>query len=61
MTPRKVGLDVEQILESVKLYIQGESLVAIDKRMGVDKGTVRQRLVEAGVVMRSSHEDLLKS
>lgn len=56
--PRKVGLDAAQIQEAIKLYVQGESLAVIGKRMGVDKGTVRQRLVEMGVEMRSPHEHL---
>ncbi len=57
--PRKVGLDETQVQEAAKLYARGESLAAIGKRMGVDKGTVRQRIVEMGVEMRSQYEHLL--
>lgn len=56
--PRKVGLDEAQIREAVKQYALGESLATIGKRMGVDKGTVRERLVESGVEMRSPYEHM---
>lgn len=57
--PRTVGLDAAQIQEVVKLYARGGSLAAIGKQTGVDKGTVRQRLVEVGVEMRSPYAHLL--
>ncbi|WP_437770360.1 hypothetical protein [Arthrobacter sp. KNU40] len=59
ITPRKVGLDEQQIKEAARLYEQGDSLATIGKRMGVTAHTVRSRLVEAGVRMRSSCEHLL--
>lgn len=57
---RKIGLDEQQIKEAVRLYKQGDSLATIGKRLGVTAHTVRSRLVEAGVEMRSSYEHLLK-
>ncbi|WP_197023289.1 hypothetical protein [Arthrobacter sp. MA-N2] len=59
VTPRKVGLDERQIKEAIRLYEQGDSLATIGKRMGVTAHTVRSRLVEVGVRMRSSYEHLL--
>ncbi|GAA5197170.1 hypothetical protein GCM10023346_31290 [Arthrobacter gyeryongensis] len=59
IAPRKVGLDAQQIKEAVRLYEQGDSLATIGKRMGVTAHTVRSRLIEAGVKMRSSYEHLL--
>ncbi|TAP28866.1 hypothetical protein EYR88_03500 [Arthrobacter sp. S41] len=60
VTPRTVGLDDEQIEEAARLYDQGDSLATIGKRMGVSAQTVRSRLIETGVAMRSSYEHLLK-
>ncbi|WP_441415057.1 hypothetical protein [Arthrobacter sp. 2MCAF14] len=59
--PRKIGLDEQQIKESVRLYEQGDSLATIGKRMGVTAHTVRSRLIEKGVRMRSSYDHLVKS
>lgn len=59
ISPRKVGLDALQIKEAARLYEQGDSLATIGKRMGVTAHTVRSRLIEAGVTMRSSYEHLL--
>ncbi|WP_437770358.1 hypothetical protein [Arthrobacter sp. KNU40] len=59
ITPRKVGLDAQQIKEAVRLYEQGDSLATIGTRMGVTAHTVRSRLLEVGVRMRSSYEHLL--
>ena len=59
IAPRPVGLDGQQIKEAVRLYEQGDSLATIGKRMGVTAHTVRSRLVEVGVRMRSSYEHLL--
>ncbi len=56
---RPVGLDEQQIKEAVRLYEQGDSLATIGERMGVTAHTVRSRLVEVGVRMRSSYEHLL--
>ena len=61
IAPRPVGLDERQIIEAVRLYEQGDSLATIGKRMGVTAHTVRSRLVEAGVRMRSSYEHLLSN
>ena len=59
IAPRPVGLDKQQIEEAVRLYEQGDSLATIGKRMGVTAHTVRSRLVEVGVRMRSSYEHML--
>lgn len=58
--PRKVGLDERQIKEAALLYNQGDSLATIGQRMGVSAQTVRARLIEAQVVIRSSYEHLIK-
>lgn len=52
--PRRYGLDPRHIPEAAKLYEQGASLKAVGERFGADKETVRKRLVEAGVQMRSA-------
>lgn len=52
--PRIYGLDPRHIPEAVKLYAQGASLKVVGQRFGADKETVRKRLVEAGVQMRSA-------
>ena len=57
--PRKLGLNEQQIKEAAKLYEQGDSLATIEKRMSVTAHTVRSRLIEAGVTMRSSYEHML--
>jgi DNA-directed RNA polymerase specialized sigma24 family protein len=59
IAPRPVGLDEQQITEAARLYEQGDSLATIGTRMGVTAHTVRSRLVERGVRMRSSYEHLL--
>ncbi|ASN19938.1 hypothetical protein CGK93_09815 [Arthrobacter sp. YN] len=59
VTPRKVGLDEQQIKEAVRLYKQGALLATIGKRMEVTAHTVRSRLVERGVEMRSTYEHLM--
>ncbi|MEY9777238.1 hypothetical protein [Arthrobacter sp. MW3 TE3886] len=59
IAPRPVGLNEQQITEVVRLYEQGDSLATIGTRMVVTAHTVRSRLVERGVVMRSSYEHLL--
>lgn len=48
------GLLPEQIDEAVRLYKAGDSLAKIGRKLGVDHGTVRARLLEPGVSMRST-------
>ncbi|WP_437770398.1 hypothetical protein [Arthrobacter sp. KNU40] len=56
IAPRPAGLDEQQIAEAVRLDQQGDSLATIGKRMGVTAHTVRSRLVEMSVAMRSSYD-----
>lgn len=46
-------LTSEQIDEAVAAYLDGQSLATIAKRLGVSDNTVRIRLLERGVQMRS--------
>lgn len=43
----------EQILEVVELYEDGATLASISEHVGRARGTVRRRLLEAGVELRS--------
>jgi len=52
---RPRGLSVEQVQEAVLMYAQGKSLAAIGKDLGVDAGTVHNRLREQGAQMRDAH------
>lgn len=44
----------QEISEAARLYEAGSSLAALGERYGVDAGTVRSKLLKAGVVMRQS-------
>ncbi|TDU29320.1 hypothetical protein EDF61_10259 [Arthrobacter sp. JUb115] len=61
ISPRKVGLGGQQIKEAARLYAQGDSLMTIGKKLSVSAQTVRSRLIDAGVEMRSSYEHLLSA
>jgi site-specific DNA recombinase len=50
---RRRGMRPEQVAEAVKLYGQRWSTAELGKRYGVTDMTVRARLIEAGVAMRS--------
>lgn len=52
----RVPLDEKQIHEAVRLYRSGLSLVEVGKLIGCNAETVRARLREQGVVMRSPHD-----
>jgi len=50
-TPRRrLGLDVDEGAEAVRLFRGGVSMRAIARRLGVGRKAVRACLVEAGVV-----------
>jgi predicted DNA-binding protein YlxM (UPF0122 family) len=53
--PRRQELSSEQIQHAVLMYAQGNSLAVIGCKLGVDAGTVHDRLREQGVVMRDTH------
>lgn len=52
---RNIPLSDEQICEAARLYDLGLSCAKIGKILGVNAGTVRNRLIERGVVMRGVH------
>jgi hypothetical protein len=54
---RRRGLCGAQVAEACRLYPNGWSLARLAERYGVDDMTVRRYLLQAGVVMRSPHED----
>lgn len=54
---RPLGLGVEQVDEAVQLYQSGWLLREIAVKFNVSQETVRRRLVECGVSMRSGHGD----
>jgi predicted DNA-binding protein YlxM (UPF0122 family) len=49
------GLSAKQMQQAVQLYAQGNSLAVIGSKLGVDTGTVHNRLREQGVIMRDTH------
>lgn len=49
---RRSGLTTKQAAEAERLYCEGQSLVTVAARFGVDAGTVRTRLMKRGVMMR---------
>lgn len=51
---RNRGLLPELVEEAAQRYAEGQSLAAIGQALGADAGTVRARLLERGVVMRST-------
>lgn len=51
---RTPGLSDDQIDEAVRRYELGESLATIGTALGVQARTVRARLIERGMVMRST-------
>jgi len=53
--PRRPELSSEQIQHAVLIYAQGKSLAVIGSELGVDAGTVHDRLREQGVIMRDAH------
>ncbi len=53
-SPRS-GLSGDQVDEAVVLYRQGKSLAMIGSELGVDAGTVHDRLREQEVIMRDTH------
>jgi predicted DNA-binding protein YlxM (UPF0122 family) len=53
--PRRQELSSEQIQHAVLMYAQGKSLAVIGSELGVDAGTVHDRLREQGVIMRDTH------
>lgn len=55
VSTRQSGLSAEQVRRAVLLYGQGKSLAIIGNELGVDTGTVHDRLRERGVVMRDTH------
>ena len=55
VSTRKSGLSANQIDEAAVLYRQGKSLAVIGSELGVDAGTVHDRLREQGVIMRDTH------
>ncbi|NJC22175.1 hypothetical protein BJ994_001251 [Arthrobacter pigmenti] len=56
---RQRGMPEGLVEEDIRLYEQGCSLEAIGRHMDVSANTVRKRLIEAGVKMRSSYDHLL--
>ena len=52
---RPQGLSVEQLQDAVLMYAQGNSLAVIGSKLGVDSGTVHNRLRLQGVQMRDTH------
>jgi DNA-binding CsgD family transcriptional regulator len=52
---RPQGLSVEQLQDAVLMCAQGNSLAVIGSKLGVDTGTVYNRLREQGVIMRDTH------
>ena len=52
---RGKGPSAAQVLEIVRRYEQGESLVTVGARVGFDAGTVRTHLQRAGVLLRDTH------
>lgn len=55
VSTRQSGLSADQVRRAVQLYAQGNSLAVIGSKLGVDTGTVHNRLREQGVVMRDTH------
>ncbi len=55
VSTRQSGLSANQVDEAVLLYGQGKSLAIIGNKLGVDTGTVHNRLLEQGVIMRDTH------
>jgi DNA-directed RNA polymerase specialized sigma24 family protein len=55
VSTRQSGLSAEQVRQAVLLYAQGKSLAIIGNELGVDTGTVHNRLREQGVTMRDTH------
>ncbi len=54
---RPAGLSVDEIDEAADLYESGWLLREIGAKFEVDRETVRRKLLERGVVMRSGHGD----
>ncbi|GGN19871.1 hypothetical protein GCM10011609_71180 [Lentzea pudingi] len=50
------ALSEDQMMEAAQLYADGWSCKKIAKHFGVGAETVRERLHQAGVVMRGPHE-----
>ena len=56
-TPRRrLGLDVDEGAEAVRLFRGGVSMRAIGRRMGVGRKAVRTALVEAGLIVDDSSD-----
>ena len=55
VSTRQPGLSTKQVRLAVQLYAQGNSLAVIGSKLGVDTGTVHNRLLEQGVKMRDTH------
>jgi len=55
VSTRQSGLSADQVDRAVLLYGQGKSLAVIGSKLGVDAGTVHDRLREQGVQMRDAH------
>jgi len=49
-------LSEEELTEAASLYMEGWSLARLGDRYGISDGTVRTRLIEAGVTMRKPWE-----
>lgn len=58
---RRVPLDNEKIQEAIHLYESGLSLVKVGEIVGASSKTVRTRLLEQGIVIRSPHDWQRKS
>jgi DNA-binding CsgD family transcriptional regulator len=59
-TPRRrLGLDVDEGAEAVRLFRGGVSMREIGRRMGVGRKTVRTALVNAGLIVDSTNSACL--
>ena len=59
-TPRRrLGLDVDDAAEAVRLFRGGVSMRAIGRRMGVGRKAVRTALVNAGLIVDSANSACL--
>jgi hypothetical protein len=52
---RKRGLSEDELVEAIRLYESGLSLVRVGSKLSKDPSTVRNYLLRAGVRMRDSH------
>jgi hypothetical protein len=52
---RGKGPSDSQVFEAIRLYNEGRSTAVIGESLGFSSDTIRKRLMEAGVEIRSPH------